>query len=1378
MNAENASYFKTVQIACLQAYPRLVLVDEDIETYTGPDMLSFPPEIEREVEAYYQRYFREEMSVGDMIIMLSRSKTSDNPQDRDFFACMLHYLFDEYRFLKNEYPQKAVEETGTLLGCIIGYDLVTYIPLGVALRYILEALQESSDSKMFQFGVKALSKFYSRLNQWPQYRTQVLNLQHVTEAYPELVESIRSNKTVADDPLEISKPKTKFHSIHATSSKLQGEEPSETLKDKVLFLLNNLSASTVLSKVNGLKEIMQSKFYPWFAEHLVNQRALLEPNYHSLYLELLAKYNDPVLSEEVLNDSYTTVVALMNSEDIENSSADRSQLKNLASWIGGLTIGQNKPVLHRFIAFKDMLLEGHELNRLILVIPFSREVLKHASGSRIFSPPNPWLMGIVRLLKEFYEFADLKINLQFEIECLCRDLKLDLTSIQPSTLLRELPDKRRLMEEAKSRPNNQSTVIPNGNRTGSLPQSNVDTVELNSQRPISAQLIVSKEAELFNRHSGLKRVLQLAFDSAIREVMPPVIDRSVTIAAISTRDFVAKDFSLDGNEERLRRAAHGMVQTLVGHLTLVTCREPLRASMTSTLRAYLLQNGFVEQTLPESAINAVVSDNINLASAVIEKAGQERAIQKIDEMLAPLYAARRRHRDLRIVQPYVDPNASGYSLRFSDPLRLRANGLTPQQLSVYEEFFHAQPAAAAFNKEILSSAQAGSTQIGRDVSRMSSTGNIDGIIVDLMDLAAIARDSQFTSINMVPADHEIKLLLTHIPNAAAASDLKDELIGELAQRACLIIFSTNESLLVMEAFSLLLVRLCSVSPRTAKNVVGWLLSAEDERLYNIPATLSLLQAGLITPADMDIKLSKLILSRSKSALEFAEVLIRQILRAPVPMASKADFRRCFEASKSLGIDGTVLASYQGIVEVNGSTELSSVLDTKTYELSGLAEQLVHVLTQWIRLTSSQSDTEADRLSFIYQLVQSEILKDDEMSLLFFRTCIEHGANMYVKHSSTGLKSSAEAFLIIDGLANLVIALFTCSTDADSLSHDLEHSYLGRIMVIVVLELAKMHENTTETFNPKPFFRFFAILLEEAGQLESRFEEAILLLLNDTFLLLQPLHFPGFAFAWMSLISHRHFMPKVISLQENKGWPTFVDLLVALLRFMKVNVEGKQLHRTSRLVYDGTLRILLVLLHDFPGILLANHFTLCNNIPPNCVQVRNLVLSAFPRNMHLPDPFTQGLKVDRLSEINQSPVLTIDLESILQRSSVQEELDAYFTSQSSSDYPVTLVGRFKFTEHDEKNIDVELLNAIVLYTGMQAVKNAQSKSSGGPPTFQPKSPYMSLLYTFNERLDPEGRVTPLKIDESINKILLFNRTVSFPRINRKSITLPQQPYALL
>jgi len=87
--------------------------------------------------------------------------------------------------------------------------------------------------------------------------------------------------------------------------------------------------------------------------------------------------------------------------------------------------------------------------------------------------------------------------------------------------------------------------------------------------------------------------------------------------------------------------------------------------------------------------------------------------------------------------------------------------------------------------------------------------------------------------------------------------------------------------------------------------------------------------------------------------------------------------------------------------------------------------------------------------------------------------------------------------------------------------------------------------------------------------------------------------------------------------------------------------------------QGTMRVLLVLLHDFPEFLCDYHYAFCDVIPPNCIQVRNLVLSAFPRNMRLPDPFTPNLKVDMLPEIAHAPRVMSNFVSFIQPQSFKK-----------------------------------------------------------------------------------------------------------------------------
>lgn len=79
--------------------------------------------------------------------------------------------------------------------------------------------------------------------------------------------------------------------------------------------------------------------------------------------------------------------------------------------------------------------------KMIAVIPFASKILEHAKDSKVFKPPNPWLMSIVSIMAEIYAMPDLKLNLKFEIEMLTKQLSLDLSgsnAIQSSSVLSQM----------------------------------------------------------------------------------------------------------------------------------------------------------------------------------------------------------------------------------------------------------------------------------------------------------------------------------------------------------------------------------------------------------------------------------------------------------------------------------------------------------------------------------------------------------------------------------------------------------------------------------------------------------------------------------------------------------------------------------------------------------------------------------------------------------------------------------------------------------------------------------------------------------------------------------------------------------------------------
>jgi CCR4-NOT transcription complex subunit 1 len=82
-----------------------------------------------------------------------------------------------------------------------------------------------------------------------------------------------------------------------------------------------------------------------------------------------------------------------------------------------------------------------------------------------------------------------------------------------------------------------------------------------------------------------------------------VVERSVTIAGISTRELVSKDFATEPNEDELRKAGHLMAQRLAGSLALVTCKEPLKSNLATHLRQLLAEQGFADVCMELIIVN-------------------------------------------------------------------------------------------------------------------------------------------------------------------------------------------------------------------------------------------------------------------------------------------------------------------------------------------------------------------------------------------------------------------------------------------------------------------------------------------------------------------------------------------------------------------------------------------------------------------------------------------------------------------------------------------------------------------------------------------------------------------------------------------------------
>jgi CCR4-NOT transcription complex subunit 1 len=182
---------------CMQMFPNLAIMPAN-----SPSPDSQFGEIEDQANSYFQKIYQSEESAREVVGMMKKLKASRTSRENDIFACMIHNLFDEYQFF-SKYPEKELRITGILFGLLIKEQLVSSITLGIALRYVLEALRKHPNlsvqsGKMFRFGMFALEQFKERLPEWPQYCSHIVQIGHLREGYAALVGEIETGMAMED----------------------------------------------------------------------------------------------------------------------------------------------------------------------------------------------------------------------------------------------------------------------------------------------------------------------------------------------------------------------------------------------------------------------------------------------------------------------------------------------------------------------------------------------------------------------------------------------------------------------------------------------------------------------------------------------------------------------------------------------------------------------------------------------------------------------------------------------------------------------------------------------------------------------------------------------------------------------------------------------------------------------------------------------------------------------------------------------------------------------------------------------------------------------------------------------------------------------------
>ncbi|RXM33587.1 CCR4-NOT transcription complex subunit 1 [Acipenser ruthenus] len=1395
----------------------------------------FSKEIDDEANSYFQRIYNHPphptMSVDEVLEMLQRFKDSNIKREREVFNCMLRNLFEEYRFFP-QYPDKELHITACLFGGIIEKGLVTYMALGLALRYVLEALRKPFGSKMYYFGIAALDRFKNRLKDYPQYCQHLASITHFLQFPHHLQEYIEYGQQSRDPPVKMQGSITTPGSLALAQAQAQAQvppkaplpgqvstivttsttttvaktttitrptgvsfkkdvppsinttnidtllvatdqterivEPPENVQEKIAFIFNNLSQSNMTQKVEELKETVKEEFMPWVSQYLVMKRVSIEPNFHSLYSNFLDTLKNQDFIKMVLSETYRNIKVLLTSDKAAANFSDRSLLKNLGHWLGIITLSKNKPILYTDLEIKSLLLEAYVKGQqeLLYVVPFIAKVLESSVRSML--------------------------NLKFEIEVLCKNLSLDINDLKPGNLLKD-KDKLKALDEQLSAPKKEAKppeemlpIVPPGEflpfaaapstpattttctATGPpTPQFSYHDINVYALAGLAPHINFNQNIPLFQAHLQLKQYVRQAIERAVQELVHPVVDRSIKIAMTTCEQIVRKDFALDSEESRMRVAAHHMMRNLTAGMAMITCREPLLMSIATNLKnsfATALRAPTQQQReMMEQAAAQIAQDNCELACCFIQKTAVEKAGPEMDKRLATEFELRKHARQEG--RRYCDPVVLTYQAeRMPEQIRLKVGGVDPKQLAVYEEFARNVPGFLPSNDlsqptgflaqpmKIYDKCIADLEQHLHAVPPALAMNPQTQALRSLLEAVVVARNSRETIAALGLLQKAVEGLLD--ATSGADADLL------LRYREC--------HLLVLKALQ---DGRAYGSQWCNKQITRCLIECRDEYKYNVEAVELLIRNHLVNMQQYDLHLAQSMENGLHyMAVAFAMQLVKLLLvdERSVSHITEADLFHTIETlmrtsahSRANAPEGlpqlmeVVRSNYEAMIDrAHGGPNFmmhSGISQASEYDdPPGLREKAEYLLREWVNLYHSAAagrDSTKAFSAFVGQMHQQGILKTDDLITRFFRLCTEmcveisYRAQAEQQHNPAASAAiiRAKCYHNLDAFVRLIALLVKHSGEATNTVTKI--NLLNKVLGIVVGVLIQDHDVRQTEFQQLPYHRIFIMLLLELNAPEHVLETINFQTLTafcNTFHILRPTKAPGFVYAWLELISHRIFIARMLAhTPQQKGWPMYAQLLIDLFKYLGPFLRNVELNKPMQILYKGTLRVLLVLLHDFPEFLCDYHYGFCDVIPPNCIQLRNLILSAFPRNMRLPDPFTPNLKVDMLSEINIAPRILTNFTGVMPPQ-FKKDLDSYLKTRSPVTFLSELRSNLQVSNEAGNRYNIQLINALVLYVGTQAIAHIHNKGSTPSMSTITHSAHMDIFQNLAVDLDTEGR----------------------------------------
>ncbi|KAF7231942.1 hypothetical protein EG68_05811 [Paragonimus skrjabini miyazakii] len=307
-----------------------------------------------------------------------------------------------------------------------------------------------------------------------------------------------------------------------------------------------------------------------------------------------------------------------------------------------------------------------------------------------------------------------------------------------------------------------------------------------------------------------------------------------------------------------------------------------------------------------------------------------------------------------------------------------------------------------------------------------------------------------------------------------------------------------------------------------------------------------------------------------------------------------------------------------------------------------------------------------------------------------------------------------AYVELDAYARLISIIVRRSGGEQSDHSNSKITLLNKVLGIIAGTLLQEHEVRRDCFHPMPFERILIMLFVELhstsppvptldvsgedsveqshppngeapsektptsatvstkanwprGRSNLTLQQQLPLVFCHLLHCLRPEKATAFVFSWLEMLAHRWFVGRILAApgppQLRAAYQAmYAQLLVDLLKFLGYFLQNALMPKPIQCLYKATLRLFLVLIHDFPEFVSDYYALFCDVVPSNSIQMRNLILSALPkRGIPSTDPL-QAPPVDNLASLEDPTGYCMEAGSRLPEP-MRCELDAYLATRA-------------------------------------------------------------------------------------------------------------------